>query len=696
MRMYDSLSKSVKDVYSDDRSGASDDDDDNVSKKVKKGLACYTCGPTVYGPAHLGHARTYVWLDVMRRCLEYRHRHSAVSSSLSRPPPLFVMNVTDVDDKILNAASESGESPLELARRYESEFWRDWDALNCLRPHVVTRVTEHVDSDVVPYIEKIVDAGMAYELPGDGLYFDVRAFEERMGRTTRYGKLAPPPDSSDLFTTARQLEEDQLRDDNSKQKKDARDFALWKKQKQGERMYWSSPWGDGRPGWHIECSAMIEAVRKLFGDTHEFDLHCGGIDLKFPHHTNEIAQAEAYRLGGRNRSHDGEETREWIGHWVHTGHLHIDGLKMSKSLKNFVTVHEMLHGRESEEGDEDVLEKSCPPLSSPADDFRLWCLGLSGPYLGPATYSPDRLTEAYNVREKIVRCLLDGEDWLRKSESGVRMDSASATKKWRECDRELLSRVDMTHKICVDALAADLDVSTFISEIVQLVTKIRPIIDSPSTGANEPIRAALKAIRDLLSLLGFSDKTCRAGIVSSDTSASSRAQVVGGERALLDELVSFRSDVRNVAIQSLRRQKDMGSETSPMQEIVRLCDDRRDRVFPSMGVELTDGRIDEPNEDDPSSRGSGWKFCLPLNIDREEEAHSRATVDESSGSGISGQDLHSIALEDLFRVGPYEGQFSEFREDGMPTKNSDGSKVSNRLFKKLQKKRAKHAKRLRE
>jgi cysteinyl-tRNA synthetase len=249
----------------------------------------------------------------VRRVLEH---HLAKNG---KAPPLFVMNITDIDDKILAAAKGGDESPLALARRFEVEFWKDLDALHCLRPHVVTRVSEHVDSDVVPYIQKLCDSGMAYE-SDDGVYFDLRAYDEKLGKVTKYGKLAPPSAAIDFFS---------LDSDTSLiKKKDPRDFVLWKKRKDEEDLFWESPWGQGRPGWHIECSAMIESVSVAFEDTHDFQFHAGGVDLKFPHHANEIAQSEAYH---------GDELlsrpREWIPHWVHTGHLHIDGLKMSKSLK---------------------------------------------------------------------------------------------------------------------------------------------------------------------------------------------------------------------------------------------------------------------------------------------------------------------------------------------------------------------------
>ena len=324
--------------------------------QTKKGLLFYTCGPTVYAPAHLGHARTYVCLDILRRVMIANSNSSSTSSrrkgrrkrqdvstetdstapnnddNTRVPAPLFVLNITDVDDKILAAAAaastgndgrdsdSNGGDPVQLARKYEREFWRDWDALNCLRPNIVTRVTEHAESHIVPFIERLVEKGMAYEYV-DGVYFDVSAYNKKMNHLTKYGKLAPPAaahGTDDILRKANINNNNNDDDDDdaddiknynpANQKRDVRDFVLWKKRKGQEALYFASPWGDGRPGWHIECSAMIEAIQEKFRDSHEFFAHAGGIDLKFPHHTNEIAQSEAYLGVG-----------EWIPHWVHTG-----------------------------------------------------------------------------------------------------------------------------------------------------------------------------------------------------------------------------------------------------------------------------------------------------------------------------------------------------------------------------------------
>ncbi|KAI2507801.1 tRNA synthetases class I (C) catalytic domain [Fragilaria crotonensis] len=601
---------------------------------MNKGLAWYTCGPTTYAPAHLGHARTYVCLDIVRRVLEHHLDQN------QQPPPLFVMNITDVDDKILATSQETGELPLDLARRFEHDFWRDLDALNCLRPHVVTRVSEHVLSDIVPYIQRLSDQGMAYELD-DGVYFDLRSFDEKLGKVTKYGKLAPPSIATDFFSIGNADASEHTN------KKDPRDFVLWKKRKHGEALFWDSPWGEGRPGWHIECSAMIEAVSNAFKDTHEFMFHAGGVDLKFPHHTNEIAQSEAYNANRLEQQH-----REWIPHWVHTGHLHIDGLKMSKSLKNFVTIEELLDDH-----------NGASSLSSPADDFRLWCLGLAGSYRGQAVFSMERIHEARSVREKLVKFLLDGSEWLDESRD-------SGPRNWMQTDIDLYKRANERFTKSQSAILNDLDGKVFLQELVAIADMGNAYLRTPPVGSAGALEHCISLLRKSLSLVGFSEKTVRVGL--RQTSSESPHAIVGGTRALIEEFVNFRSGVRNAALVNVRN----GESTETVREILRLCDESRDLAFPSIGLQLIDG-----------DSAKSWRYCLPHS-----QGPSASVAEVPVTKAIQ---LGDIPLEDFFKVGQYVGMFSEFNDDGVPITNSDGSVISNRQMKKLMAKRQKHEERLR-
>ncbi len=261
----------------------------------------YACGPTVYDHAHLGHARSYVVWDVVVRHL--RSRGLEVR---------FVRNYTDVDDKIIKRAQERGEDPAALARRYAGAFLEDMDALGCLRPDVEPRVTETIP-EIVALIETLAARGFAYA-PGNGdVYYAVRKFPE-------YGRLSRR-NLDDLMAGARV--------EPGEAKRDPLDFALWKAAKPGEPS-WESPWGKGRPGWHVECSAM---TLKHLGAP--LDIHTGGKDLVFPHHSNEIAQSVA-------AAGDGVHAESYARYWMHNGFLEIDSVKMSKSLGNFFTVRQVL------------------------------------------------------------------------------------------------------------------------------------------------------------------------------------------------------------------------------------------------------------------------------------------------------------------------------------------------------------------
>jgi cysteinyl-tRNA synthetase len=700
LHLFDSLSQTVQTLppsLSHHSSSETKEEWDPSSKipssnhQRQRGLAWYTCGPTTYAPAHMGHARTYVCIDIIRRVLESQHRMQ-MSPEASSHAPLFVMNITDVDDKILAAAaaaaaetensegndpsdSRSSSNPaIALARHYEAEFWKDLEALNCLRPHIVTRVSEHVESDIVPYIQQLFDNGMAYE-GADGVYFSVQAFNQKLNPLTKYGKLAPA--TAAAVEAASAFNQPQ---EHETQKLDPRDFVLWKRRKPEEELFWPSPWGEGRPGWHIECSAMIESLQKRLHKSHQFLVHAGGIDLKFPHHTNEIAQAEAHG-----------STSQWIPHWVHTGHLHIDGLKMSKSLKNFISIQEFLATDFNHPVDSD--EEKSPlhllhSLESPADDFRLWCLGLSGSYRGSATFSKKSIAEARSIRQKLVRFLMAGEAWIVQVNA-----SSSAPKKWQDRDYQLFDATHEAQQKAVDALSNDLDGSTFVKELVRIAAlgtdHIAHQVSSSTFAPVEPLHSALATIRSLLSLVGFSERTTRVSLSHSDSKALS--QIQGGTfPSLVEELVRFRSEVRLLALDNTRS----NAASDNMEEILSLCDDLRDSILPEMGIELLDGKVDD---DDSSSLtlAKSWRYSLP----KYSKASTTEEADDSSDSSTGGtttvkESMSPVSWNDYFRVGQYKGKFLQLTVDGVPITNADGSEVSKRLLKKLLKKREAYMKRL--
>jgi cysteinyl-tRNA synthetase len=295
----------------------------------------YVCGVTVYDVSHVGHARSAIVFDVIRRYLVftgYRVR--------------FVKNFTDVDDKIIRRAQDEGVSPAEVSERYIAEFYRDMDAIGVLRADVEPKATDHI-GQMIGLIERLLRGGYAYAVDGD-VYFEIRRFPP-------YGKLSGK-DLESLLAGARV--------DVDERKRDPRDFALWKSAKPGEPA-WPSPWGPGRPGWHIECSAM---AMQYLGES--FDIHGGGEDLIFPHHECEIAQAEA------------ATGKVFARYWIHNGFVNIGAEKMSKSLGNTLAIRELVKRHEP-------------------DALRLWLLGTH--YRNPVEFSEDRLREAGRALDRFTR-----------------------------------------------------------------------------------------------------------------------------------------------------------------------------------------------------------------------------------------------------------------------------------------------------
>ena len=264
-------------------------------------VTMYVCGPTVYNYIHIGNARSAVAFDTIRRYLEYRGFEVN-----------YVSNFTDVDDKIIKASQEMNLSVKEITEKFINAFYEDTSVLNIKKATLNPRVMDNMD-DIIKFIEVLVQKGYAYESAGD-VYYKTRKFKD-------YGKL-----SGQLIDDLEQGASSRVDDIDQDKKQDPLDFALWKKAKQGE-ISWDSPWGQGRPGWHIECSVMST---KYLGDT--IDIHAGGQDLEFPHHENEIAQSEA------------KTGKKFARYWLHNGFVTIgeEDQKMSKSLGNFVTVHDLL------------------------------------------------------------------------------------------------------------------------------------------------------------------------------------------------------------------------------------------------------------------------------------------------------------------------------------------------------------------
>jgi hypothetical protein len=341
---------------------------------------------------------------------------------------------------------------------------------------------------------------------------------------------------------------------------------------------------------------------------------------------------------------------------------------MSKSLKNFITIKELLQG------------DTTSPFSSKADDFRIWCLGMSGSYRAPTTYSEVRLIEASRARQKIVRFLVNGETWLTKA-------SETNIQQWNEHDRALLLKANATASICINALCNDLDGITFVQELVILASAGQALIDSRASvqGASEPVRATLQTLRELCTLVGLSGITCDAGI-SSRTKSSSL--LVGGENALLDIVVSFRSAVRKIAIDAMRTNE--ADDKDALKEILRLSDSLRDKNFPSLGVKLLDGST--TGQEGRSELK--WTYCVPLEPANEESNKKDDARKCAKERRARFDTIVDISLDEFFMQGEYEGMFASFDASGLPLTSKDGNAISKNQSKKLRKKYEQHARHL--
>ena len=318
---------------------------ENFETMNKNRVNFFVCGPTVYDDAHIGHGRTYVSFDTIKRYLEY-----------SGYAVFYIQNITDIDDKIINRSKESGIPAHDIARKFEKRYIEDMAKLNVTGVNLFARATDHLD-EIIDQIQRLIDKGFAYE-SDDGVYFEIEKFEE-------FGKLSNR--KVDEMESHRELAETTKRSEQ--------DFALWKKRENVDEPTFPSPWGNGRPGWHIEDTAITEYY---FGE--QYDVHGGGLDLIFPHHEAEITQMEA--VSGKS---------PMVKYWLHTGFLNVNGEKMSKSLHNFITIRELLKDWD-------------------ADTFRFFV--LSTHYRSPIDFSKDSLHQSEKSLEKFKKfySAIDVED----------------------------------------------------------------------------------------------------------------------------------------------------------------------------------------------------------------------------------------------------------------------------------------------
>ena len=662
----------------------------------------YICGPTVYDSAHMGHARNYVNFDVLRR----------VMSDYFRYDVRFVMNVTDIDDKIvmrahlrrsqaalaaadaaggcdaaaapLRALLTSGEKNLgeqarltealvtavsavaplpaslpaewsiqtaylDLAHTFEAEFMEDMRAMGVAKPDMLTRVSEYTDK-IVLYIQQIIDRGYAYESNGS-VYFDVPTFEGAPNH--KYAKL----NKSALDNVELAMDGEGALVADASEKRAENDFVLWKASKPGEPS-WPSPWGRGRPGWHIECSAMCSDV---LGES--VDINGGGIDLNFPHHENQLAQSEAFY-----------DCEQWVNYFVHTGHLHIDGLKMSKSLKNFITIRaalEMYSARQLRFLF--LLHQWSDPMDLtpvPADDGD----GVSG---------FKQMDQAVTIEKIFVEFFHSVKGALRGVPGGYDVDREQT---WGEHERALSSSIDTARAGVHAAMIDNICTPAVVKALKELVGAVNVYLGKVSAADARPmlVDAAARYVTTILECLGVANPGPSGvgfGDIGADADAS--AGPAGAEEAMapvLDALVKFRDEIRALA----KSGADKGA-------LMAACDRLRDDGLPELGVKLDD-----------REGGALWKLSTPEELHRErareaelkakKEEEARLKKEEAARKLAEKEAAAKIPPVEMFKVGEYEGMYSKFDEEGVPTHDKAGEELAKAQRKKLAKARAAHVK----
>lgn len=419
----------------------------------------FVCGPTVYDNSHIGHARTYIAFDVVARYLKYR------GFSV-----FYIQNITDVDDKIIQRASELVVEPSILARKFEKRYLEDMRALGVTNVNLYARATEHIP-EIINQIERLMDKGFAYETE-TGVYFDESKFDD-------FGKLS--------HQTAEDLERHRIEPDPTK--KNPGDFSLWKKREDGLGVTWDSPWGRGRPGWHIEDTAITETY---FGP--QYDIHGGAMDLIFPHHEAEIAQMEA--SSGK---------KPLVRYWMHTGFLNVKGEKMSKSLGNFVTIRELMDKCDT-------------------DTFRFFI--LSAHYRSPIDFSEELLQQSRRGLERIRQLITVIEE---------RLEATGELPDPDKIDDRLDDRLAEAREVFLEAMDDDFNTPNALSAIFDLVRDLNRRINEKNV-SKETLRAAGMLLVEFGEILGISFSAGQEGAVEKEEDLS---------RELIDLLIETRQRLRD-------------------------------------------------------------------------------------------------------------------------------------------------------
>lgn len=693
----------------------------------------YICGPTVYDSSHIGHARNYVTFDILRRILEGFFNYRVQ----------YVMNITDVDDKIINKArrnylleqylatayeaktvlsdlnvafeeeilkqekklkvaqnefdeatssrrkdeladkikqeqlklqklqelngavkertekslatggkpgidllisdgvgdvlasyldAKEGSTVTDLAiyrahaAKYEKEFLEDMQNLGVKPPMVLTRVTEYIDI-IKDYVQKIIDQGFAYVAKGS-VYFNTRAFQEA-GHI--YGKLNPWAVGSSELASESESNFD------SREKQNNCDFALWKASKIGEP-FWESPWGQGRPGWHIECSAMASHV---IGKS--IDIHSGGVDLQFPHHDNELAQAEAFY-----------GCSQWVNYFIHSGHLAIEGLKMSKSLKNFVTIREALQKYTARQ---------------------LRFLFVNQLWDKPMNFSESVMSEAIAKEKQFQNFFKIVKNVLRRTET----DGETYVKGFENAQIWGLGETELAHLLAItttqvrERIEDNFDTPGALQALSNLASGVHSYLDKTATGSSLPllVKEAAEYITQILVIFGLSTANVNNEIGFGSDLTNSSGGIESTVAPYINAACSLRDEVRAAAKDDLSKAR-----------LISITDNFRDYTMVDLGVRV---------EDSPS--GSIWELCDSgvLQSERDEKFRKAREATIKSVQSKVDRKLKEIEKFQLASVNPREyfqkqsTKYSVFNDRGLPTHDYEGKELSKKALKDVEK-----------
>ena len=573
-------------------------------------LKVYTCGPTVYSDSHLGHARTYVSLDMIRRIL----------TDHFKVPVIWSMNITDIDDKIINAfnSGKTGFSTVfEYSKNRESAFFSDLSKLNVKLPDAILRVTE-VIPNIIEFIEDLIVKGFAYP-SGGSVYFDVGKYEN--DERFVYAEL-----ERESYLSTLNHENPSEIDEAASTKLNRSDFVLWKAAKPNEP-FWDSPWGPGRPGWHIECSAMSY----LFYGTH-FDCHCGGIDLRFPHHSNELAQSQA-RFG----------VVPWVTTWLHTGQLKINGEKMSKSLGNLKTISQ-------------TLEQYTPRQIRMLFALANWQNVLE--------LTEGQLERAISLDQRI-------NNFLQMANTKLKSPVGEMKKGFTKKDQEFSLKLEETERIITESFSKNFDIPSAIMAISNLID----IVYSTDNLIDTLIISAARIVYKLMNLLGFIEENISFSqnnsinlVPFAKTMADHRSiarrngiETIDLMKKLIQDLkIDLKKDINHPQYQ-LIKELDLHIKNG-----LKHLDMLRDDALPSLGI-----RIEDVND------GSvNFKVCDPEEIiamKKSKENQQKIKQIKEIKKPIKVEKLIEHPSEVLRRE---TDKYSAWNDEGFPTHDKEGNELT--------------------